>query len=91
MITAAMIGVRQIAAIAFWRYLGPTKSSLFALAHSMPLTLLIAVATIGYKSLTIDQYMYYAMILASLLEVIISMLGIKLIVSLSEKFKKIKN
>ena len=90
MITIAMIGIRQIAAVTFWRYLGPRKSSLFALSHSMPLTLLIAVATIGYKSQAIDEHMYYAMILASLVEVIISMVGIKFIVFLGAKFKKIK-
>jgi Kef-type K+ transport system membrane component KefB len=79
LITFAMLGVRQVAAVAFWRLLGPTKSSLFALAHSMPLTLLIAVATIAYKSNTIDQLLYYSFILASLLEVLIAMVGIKLV------------
>jgi len=91
MITLAMIGIRQIAAITFWRFLGPMKSSLFALSHSMPLTLLIAVATIGYKSHAIDQLMYYAMIVASLAEVIISMVGIKLILTISEKVNQYKN
>ncbi|NLC27213.1 MAG: cation:proton antiporter [Campylobacteraceae bacterium] len=83
MITAAMIIIRQIAGVTFWRYLGIQKSILFALSHSMPLTLLIAVATIGYKSHAIPQYMYYAFILASLVEVIIAMVGIKLIINLS--------
>ena len=48
-----------------------------AFALSMPLTLMIAVATIAHEHNGIGIFDYYAVILASLLEVIISMLIIK--------------
>jgi len=78
-ITLAMLMVRQLSSIAFWKHLGAKKSCLLALSHSMPLTLLIAVATIAFKSRTISETLYYALILTSLAEVIIAMLGIKLL------------
>ncbi|MBE0495317.1 MAG: cation:proton antiporter [Campylobacterales bacterium] len=79
MITLAMLLLRQVSSIAFWKHLGIKQSVLLALSHSMPLTLLIAVATIAFKSRTISETLYYALILASLAEVIIAMLGIKFI------------
>ena len=45
----------------------------------MPLTLLIAVATIAYHSSSIDKLHYFAFILASLFQVIIVTVLIKLI------------
>ncbi|MCK9257152.1 MAG: cation:proton antiporter [Sulfurospirillaceae bacterium] len=84
-ITGAMIVIRQISAVSFWRYLGVQKSILFGLSHSMPLTLLIAVATIGYKSGTIPEDLYFAFILASLVEVIVAMVSIKVIINFFKK------
>lgn len=45
----------------------------------MPLTLMIAVATIGHDKNSIKEFDYYAVILASLLEVIIAMIAIKIV------------
>ncbi len=78
-ITAVMLIVRVLAAFHL-RNIGTKKEAfLLSLALSMPLTLLVAVATIGYDSRNIDIYSYYMLILASLIEVIISMGLIKLL------------
>jgi hypothetical protein len=43
----------------------------------MPLTLLVAVATIGYDTKLLDLLTYYQLILASIFEILISMTIIK--------------
>ncbi len=52
---------------------------LIALSLSMPLTLLVAVATIGYDTKLLDLLTYYQLILASIMEIIISMTIIKIL------------
>lgn len=79
-VTALMIGIRLIAAMVFNQEGSFKDSVLLALSHSMPLTLLIAIATLAYHQHSIDKFHYYAFILASLFEVIFVMLSIKLIV-----------
>ncbi len=92
LVTALMIGIRLISAMVFVKATSLKDSVLLALSHSMPLTLLIAIATLAYHQHTIDKFHYYAFILASLFEVIIVMLAIKLIVypplALVKKMKK---
>ncbi len=78
-LTAAMIGMRLISALVFKSILGYRSAILLGLSHSMPLTLLIAVATIAYHSSSIDKLHYFAFILAALFQVIIVTLLIKLI------------
>ena len=51
---------------------------MLALSHSMPLTLLIAVATLAYNSHSITQFYYYAFILAAILEVLFVMISIRI-------------
>jgi Kef-type K+ transport system membrane component KefB len=82
LITALMIGIRFLSSLVFIENLGIKKNILFALSHSVPLTLLIALATMAYNSNTIDEFHYFAFILASLLELIIVMISIKLILNL---------
>lgn len=79
LITAAMISMRVISALIFKNILGYRSAILLGLSHSMPLTLLIAVATIAYHSSSIDKLHYFAFILAALFQVIIVMITIKLI------------
>jgi len=81
LITALMITIRLIGSLAFHSFISFKAQMLFGLSHSMPLTLLIAVATLAYHEKSIDQFHYYAFILASLFEVIITMMSIKAIVS----------
>jgi len=78
-ITGIMLFVRLIASFAFINHFGVKNSALVGLSHAMPLTLLIAVATLAYHAKSIDRFNYEAFILASLLEVIIAMVSIKLL------------
>ncbi len=80
LVTGLMIGIRIISSMVFNPNGSFKDSVLLALSHSMPLTLLIAIATLAYHQHSIDKFHYYAFILASLFEVIIVMLAIKLIV-----------
>ena len=74
-----MFSIRIISAYTLVSLIGKKNALLSGLALSMPLTLMIAVATIGVEKSMISEYDYYAVILASLLEVIISMVGIKML------------
>jgi len=78
-ITVVMILMRLIASMVFIKELGLVDTVLFGLSHSMPLTLLIAMATLAYTANSIDQLHYYAFILAALFQVISIMIVIKLI------------
>lgn len=80
LVTALMIGIRVISALVFNQSGSLKDPVLLALSHSMPLTLLIAIATLAYHQHSIDKFHYYAFILASLFEVIIVMIAIKIIV-----------
>jgi len=82
LITVLMIGIRIVSSIVIFFELDFKERVLFALSHSMPLTLLVAVATIAYELQTIDKEIYYAFILASIFEVIFSMIVIKVISAL---------
>ena len=77
LITLLMIGMRILGSYHLKRIAGDRNALLSAFALSMPLTLIIAVATIGYDASIIDIIIYYQLILASLFEVILSMLAIK--------------
>ena len=78
-ITASMIAMRVLGALVFKNILGYRSAILLGLSHSMPLTLLIAVATIAYHSSSIDKLHYFAFILAALFQVIIVTVLIKFI------------
>ena len=84
-ITAVMFGIRILAAFYLRTLIDKRSALMVALALSMPLTLQVAVATIGYTTKNIDIITYYQLILASLFEVIIAMLAIK---ALQAKVKK---
>ncbi len=78
-ITLVMIVMRLIASLVFIKELGFMDAILMGLSHSMPLTLLIAMATLAYSTSSIDKLHYYAFILAALFQVISVMIIIKLI------------
>lgn len=78
-LVACMILFRVFSAFVFLKKLKFEKMLLFALSLSMPLTLVIATATIGYSSGNITKKLYYAFILASLFEAIICMILIRFI------------
>lgn len=79
LITIAMVAMRVIASLVFIKKIGLIDSILMGLSHSMPLTLLIAMATLAYSADSIDLLHYYAFILAALFQVISVMIIIKLI------------
>lgn len=79
LITIVMIIMRVVASLVFIKELGIKDSILMGLSHSMPLTLLIAMATLAFNAKSIDELHYYAFILASLFQVIGVMIVIKII------------
>jgi len=79
LITALMIISRILAAVTLKQVIGSKNALLVALSLSMPLTLLIAVATIGHETKQLDQLSYYQMILASIFEILIAMITIKVL------------
>jgi len=78
-IAFVMIFMRVVASLVFMKNLGVVDSVLMGLSHSMPLTLLIAMATLAYNEKSIDILHYYAFILAALFQVISVMIIIKLV------------
>ncbi|MBA1433361.1 MAG: cation:proton antiporter [Epsilonproteobacteria bacterium] len=78
-IAVVMILMRLFAALVFIKDLGLIDSVLLGLSHSMPLTLLIAMATLAYTANSIDKLHYYAFILAALFQVISVIIMIKFI------------
>jgi Kef-type K+ transport system membrane component KefB len=80
-----MLSIRIISSLIFIKIL-KKDILLFSLSLSMPLTLLIATATLAYQAKSIDLIHYNSFVLASILEVLIAMIGIKLI--LNKKPKK---
>jgi Kef-type K+ transport system membrane component KefB len=79
LITFLMIVMRIFAAYLLKNIYTAQDAILVALSLSMPLTLLLAVATIGYEAHLIDILSYYQLILASLFEIFVSMIAIKII------------
>ena len=88
LITFGMILIRFLSSLIFVKEIGLKNSSLMALSHSMPLTLIIAVATLGLHNHSLSQFYYYAFILSAIFEVILCMIFIRII---SKKEKKTTN
>ena len=85
LIVTVMTLFRAVSASVFLNLIGFRKTLLYALSHSMPLTLLIAVATIAYKSGGINENFYFSFILASLTQAIIVTICIKILMSYENK------
>ena len=81
LITLLMISSRILAAAVLQGLNRKKDALLVALSLSMPLTLLIAVATIGYEAHLLEKLHYYQLILASIVEIFISMIAIKFVIS----------
>jgi len=80
LIIVAMISVRMISSfVAYYKYFGFKDTVLFSLSHSMPLTFLVAIATIAINTRAISMYDYYAFVLAAMVEGVGIMIVIKLI------------
>ncbi len=85
LITTIMIVIRVLSSLIVFLNLGIKQRILLGLSHSMPLTLLVAIAAIAYNSKTISELTYYSFILASIFEVIVAMILIKIVVLLPQK------
>lgn len=85
-ISAAMISIRFISSmVAYSGYLGFKNTILFSLSDSMPLTFLVAIATLGYEANAITHDEYYAFIVASMGSGIFLMVLIKVLYTLFNK------
>lgn len=79
-LSGAMIGIRMISSmIAYSGYLGFKNTILFALSDSMPLTFMVAIATLGFQAEAITHDEYYTFILASMGSGIFLMILIKIL------------
>jgi len=78
-IVGIMIAIRVIASFIFIKILSFKDIFLYALSQSMPLTLMIAIATLAHQMKSIDNFHYYIFVSASILEVMVALIGIKLI------------
>ncbi len=79
MIVAIMIAIRVLASGVFYFTLGLKKTVLFALSLSMPLTLLIATATLAHQNHTISDYWFNVLVFTAVLEVIVVMISVKIL------------
>ncbi len=78
-IALAIIFMRVVASSVFFSEVSKTEAILVGLSHSMPLTLLIAMATLAYNANSIDTLHYYAFILAAIFQVIFVMIAIRIL------------
>jgi Kef-type K+ transport system membrane component KefB len=89
LITATMIVARLVASVTLFALEGAYNALLSSLSLSMPLTLLIAVATIGYEAKLLDLLSYYQLVLASIFEILIVMSMLKFLAERKEKKKRV--
>ncbi|TQR32498.1 sodium:proton antiporter [Campylobacter sp. MIT 99-7217] len=80
----AMIGLRVISSGVFLKKLGGRNTLLFALSHSMPLTLLIATATLALSAKLISDVLYSTLILTAVLQAIVVMCFIKIVANVEK-------
>jgi Kef-type K+ transport system membrane component KefB len=79
-IASGIIGIRLISSfVAYSGYLGVKNTILFSLSDSMPLTFMVAIATLGYAAKAISHDEYNAFIVASMGSGIFLMIAIKVI------------
>jgi Kef-type K+ transport system membrane component KefB len=84
LITVLSIAIKIFPGFMFKEFMRDSDIIKMALALSMPLTLLVAVATIGYEMKYITFLNYNSLILAAILEVLIAMVVVKI---LDDRFK----
>lgn len=89
-IVAGMLGIRLIGCFfVFRKFLGNIKNVvLYSFSDAMPLTFLIATATLGLQLKIITQENYYAFVMGAMIEGITFMIAIKLILNYWKKREK---
>lgn len=81
LIVVVMITTRTVASLVFYKSYGTRNSLLLGLSHSMPLALLIAVASLAYDNNYITIFYYLSFVFSAIAQIPISMGLIKLISS----------
>jgi Kef-type K+ transport system membrane component KefB len=90
-IAGAIIGIRLVSSlVSYTKYLGLKDTILFSLGNSMPLTFMVAIATLGYDANAITRGEYNAFIVVSMGSGIFLMIMIKILYTLFEYAKKQK-
>ncbi len=85
-IASTIVGIRLIGSfIAFYGHLGFKNTLLFALSDSMPLTFMVAAATLGLNAKAIDEFEYSSIVVASMLEAMVIMMVIKGVTSIYKR------
>ncbi len=88
-IVIAMVGARMASSFAaYYSYLGLRSTILFSLGDSMPLTFLVAIATIAVKNGAIGDEEYASFIVAALMEGIVIMTLIQFLMFVFQRFDK---
>ncbi len=79
LIVTLSFAIKFISAYPLKKFINIKEGLTVALSLSMPLTLIVAVATIGYNTEYITLLNYYSLILAAILEILIAMVAIKVL------------
>ncbi|MDD5372783.1 MAG: cation:proton antiporter [Sulfurimonas sp.] len=88
LILSALVFVRVVSSyLAYSSHLDPVETFLLALGDSMPLTFIIAIATIAYEATLISKNEYLSLIVAGMLSGIIIMSLLKFLISFIYKTK----
>ncbi len=87
-IASVMIIIRIVASGVFYKILGLKKTILFALSLSIPLTLLIATATLAHQNKTINDYWFNVLVFTAVLEVIVVMISVKILEKIDKETEK---
>ncbi|MFV0480549.1 MAG: cation:proton antiporter [Campylobacteraceae bacterium] len=89
-ISGTLFIIRLISSMtAYLTYFGFRNTLLFSLSDSMPLTFLVAIATLAYNAGAISNNEYYSFVVASMINAVLFMIVIKILYQLF--FKKNKN
>ena len=78
LITLLMIVLRIISSFIFYKDLRFKNTILFGLSLSMPLTLMIATATLAHQNKVINDYWFTVFVFTAVLEVVVVMLMVKM-------------
>jgi Kef-type K+ transport system membrane component KefB len=84
-IVAIILTLRIISSVVYLKKLGIKNTLMFAMGDSMPLTFLLAVATIAKEANAIAQTEYYALIIAGLIASVTMMTIIKIMANFNRK------
>ncbi|MDR1975779.1 MAG: cation:proton antiporter [Campylobacteraceae bacterium] len=79
-VSGAIVAIRLIGSLAaYLSYFGFKNTVLFSLSNSIPLTFLVAIATLAYNTGAIEDNEYYAIIIAGLISAIFLIIIIKIL------------